>query len=116
MPPSIGEWPARDGDTSDHLFSYNDITAVTDIMGKSLSNGSLVHSYRVQQPLFKPVAHGGRRRFSGLRMAHGGTPRPRPLIAAEVGAAAAAAAAADSADSDGAVAAAGFDSLLVFLF
>jgi hypothetical protein len=62
------------------------------------------------------VAHGGRRRFSGLRVAHGGTPRPRPLIAAVVGAAAAAAAAADSADSDGAVAAAGFDSLLVFLF
>ena len=64
--------------------------------------------------LFKPVAHGGRRRFSGLRVAHGGTPRPRPLIAAVVGAAAAAAAAADSADGDGAVAAAGFDSLLVF--
>jgi hypothetical protein len=59
---------------------------------------------------------GGRRRFSGLRVAHGGTPRPRPLIAAVVGAAAAAAAAADSADSDGAVAAAGFDSLLVFVF
>ena len=60
------------------------------------------------------MAHGGRRRFSGLRVAHGGTPRPRPLIAAVVGAAAAAAAAADSADGDGAVAAAGFDSLLVF--
>ena len=66
--------------------------------------------------LFKPVAHGGGRRFSGLRVAHGGTPRPRPLIAAVVGAAAAAAAAADSADGDGSVAAAGFDSLLVFLF
>ena len=88
-------------------------------MGKRFSNSSLVHSYRVVQSsnhLFKPVAHGGRRRFSGLRVAHGGTPRPRPLIAAVVGAAAAAAAAADSADSDGAVAAAGFDSLLVFLF
>ena len=87
-------------------------------MGKRFSNSSLVHSYRVVQTatLFKPVAHGGRRRFSGLRVAHGGTPRPRPLIAAVVGAAAAAAAAADSADSDGAVAAAGFDSLLVFLF
>ena len=60
----------------------------------------------------------GHRRFSGLRVAHGGTPRPRPPIAAVVGAAAAAAtaAAADSADGDGAVAAAGFDSLLVFLF
>ena len=62
------------------------------------------------------VIGSGRRRFSGLRVAHGATPRPRPPIAAEVGAAAAAAAAvaADSADGDGAVAAAGFDSLLGF--
>ena len=87
-------------------------------MGKRFSNSSLVHSYRVVQSSnpFQTRGHGGRRRFSGLRVAHGGTPRPRPLIAAVVGAAAAAAAAADSADSDGAVAAAGFDSLLVFLF
>ena len=55
-------------------------------------------------------------RFSGLRVARAGTPRPRPLIAAVVDAAAAAAAAADSADSGGPVAAAGFGSLLVFLF
>ena len=84
-------------------------------MGKSLSNvllSILIQLFSAN--LFKPVAHGGRRRFSGLRVAHGGTPRPRPLIAAVVGAAAAAAAAADSADGDGAVAAAGFDSLLVF--
>ena len=33
--------------SSDHLLSYNDITAVTDIIGKRHSNGSLVHSYRV---------------------------------------------------------------------
>ena len=87
-------------------------------MGKSFRTvllSILIELFRTAA-LFKPVAHGGRRRFSGLRVAHGGTPRPRPLIAAVVGAAAAAAAAADSADSDGAVAAAGFDSLLVFLF
>ena len=52
-------------------------------------------------------------RFSGLRVARAGTPRPRPLIAAVVDAAAAAAAA-DSADGDGAVPAAGFDFLLIF--
>ena len=59
----------------------------------------------------------GRRRFSGLRVAHGGTPRPRPPIAAVVGAAtaAAAAAAANSADGDGVVAAAGFDSCTIFV-
>ena len=87
-------------------------------MGKSLSNVRL--SILIQlfsANLFKPVAHGGRRRFfSGLRVACGGTLRLRPLIAAVVAAAAAAAAAADSADGDGSVAAAGFDSLLVFLF
>ena len=64
------------------------------------------------------IISSGRRRFSGLRVAHGGTPWTRPPIAAVVGAAAAAAAtaaAADSADGDGAVAAAGFDSLLGFV-
>ena len=29
------------------ISPYNDITTVTGIMGKSFSNGSLVHSYRV---------------------------------------------------------------------
>ena len=98
-------------------MAYNDITAVTVIMGKSFRTVLLSILIQLFSKPFKPVAHGGRRRFSGLRVAHGGTPRPRPLIAAVVGAAAAAAAAAaDSADGDGAVAAAGFDSLLVFLF
>ena len=87
-------------------------------MGKSFRTVLLSIVVQSSNPFqtFKPVAHGGRRRFSGLRVAHGGTPRPRPLIAAVVGAAAAAAAAADCADGDGAVATAGFGSLLVFLF
>ena len=96
--------PGRRG--SDQVPPYN-------LMGKRHKESSLLSqaSRRYRRPPMDAAGTGG----TALQ-ADGGTPRPLPLTAAVVGATAAAAAAADSADSDGAVAAVGFDSLLVFVF